>query len=526
MSKIFDLILNRSNSYKYYKSQNEILEDKIENTNLKYSKLNNEYKKMIKEDIALRKQLDLFKKDFISITDSINQGIIRNQQENARNHQENIRNHQKNMKLYQELIFSLKELKKQTDFVKIQNNLQSIKNKVGNNELINIVFIMHFPNNIMDLLYNLLEKDELFNPIILLIPNDSFSLNICKKGLNKFEMNEYEDNFNYFKNKGFNVIKAYDNDTKSLLDMELEIKPHIIFYSSPYEGPIPSEYKIKNLSNDILFCYIPYGIYIAKLQEYQFNQELHRKAWKIFCETPIHKELAAKYSDIGSSNVVMTGYPKMDPLIDGSYKQMPKIWKNDNNSKVKIIWAPHHSIGSSTTAFSTFDKNYKFFYSFAKEHTEIQWIFKPHFQLKYADFHMSETEDFSAKNLKKYYNKWNELDNASVYEGGDYLNMFLNSDAMITDSVSFLAEYLYVNKPGLFLTRKKQEFNEFGELIITAWYKVRGDDFKGIENFINEIVIQENDYLKSSRKNIYDNYLNTDSIASLNIYNYIKEKLR
>ena len=46
---------------------------------------------------------------------------------------------------------------------------------------------------------------------------------------------------------------------------------------------------------------------------------------------------------------------------------------------------------------------------------------------------------------------------------GEYRAYFASSDAMILDSVSFMAEYLYVHKPALFLTREGERFNEFGE---------------------------------------------------------------
>ena len=41
---------------------------------------------------------------------------------------------------------------------------------------------------------------------------------------------------------------------------------------------------------------------------------------------------------------------------------------------------------------------------------------------------------------------------------GEYLAYFASSDAMILDSVSFMAEYLYVHKPALFLTREGERF--------------------------------------------------------------------
>jgi UDP-N-acetylglucosamine 2-epimerase len=103
--------------------------------------------------------------------------------------------------------------------------------------------------------------------------------------------------------------------------------------------------------------------------------------------------------------------------------------------------------------------------------------------------------------------------------------LFATSDAMITDCSSFLSEYLYSGNPGLFLTNSTQKFNEYGEIIKNAWYQIDGTDFKKIENFINDVVINEEDPLKTTRENIYNRYLKMDGLASEKIYNYIKSSL-
>ena len=46
-----------------------------------------------------------------------------------------------------------------------------------------------------------------------------------------------------------------------------------------------------------------------------------------------------------------------------------------------------------------------------------------------------DDDRFSNENLDKYYKSWNNLPNASLYEGGEYFNLFATSDTMITDSV-------------------------------------------------------------------------------------------
>ena len=106
--------------------------------------------------------------------------------------------------------------------------------------------------------------------------------------------------------------------------------------------------------------------------EHQFNQMSHMLCWKIFCESSIHKELAKKYSDIGDSNVVESGYVKMDSFYKESHIDESKLWKVqdgvDKSMVKRIIYAPHYSIKSGWAGFGNFDKIYKQMYEYAKGH--------------------------------------------------------------------------------------------------------------------------------------------------------------
>ncbi|MDR0912683.1 MAG: CDP-glycerol glycerophosphotransferase family protein [Methanobrevibacter sp.] len=468
MSKFLEKILSKSNSYNYYKRQ---------------------YKDLKKENKVLKK-------------DSINYENILKKLEYLKN--------------------NLQENNNNSEYILIKNNLQDIREYSKNNE-INVIFLAYLNLNIWDSLIHYLQEDRSFNYKIIIIPIYSY----IKEGWNKDKEREYNNAIENFKNKGMNIVKGFMEENETFVDIT-DLNPHIIFYMNPFQGLFPEQFRLKNLPKDILYCYIPYSFYLAANQNNQFNQELHRKAWKFFVESSKNKELSSIYSDTGSSNVVVTGHPKMDSLIDGSYKKSPMIWKNNENDNLKIIWAPHHSIDEKISAspkFSTFHLNCKFFYEYAKKHKEIEWIFKPHPILIHSHG-LLNNQDINYETFKKYYKKWDNLPNATVFEGSDYLNVFANSDAMITDSVSFLAEYLYFRKPGLFLTRKGQKFNEFGEIIKEAWYQNPGDNFQGIESFIEDILIERKDSLKENRNAIYDKYLNTNGVtAGYKIYEHLKNNL-
>lgn len=520
MVKLISKLLSLSNSYNYYKSNYELFKKQIEQVKIK--KESDEREK--------QKKMDLIIENLQIIQESQNE--IKNLQDYINKSVWNLENSINGLKSVQEsqnkiILNDYNVIKNDIHANRVLQNLITIKND-SKRRKINIVFIINFQLSVMDELIRLLSEDPLFNTTAVIIPYDPHGLNLFDKGLNEYQLKDYVETYEYFKEMKCSLIKGYDEESKSLIDID-DLRPDIIFYATPWEVQLPKQFRIENLSKNILFCYIPYGIYAAQMQEDQFNRWIHNKAWKIFSETKIHKQLATKYSDIGSSNVVVTGYPKMDPLINGNHAKNPYQWKDPLHQKKRVIWAPHHSIGSAPTAFSTFDKNYNFFYDYAKTHTEIEWVFKPHPALRHASifFLPGQAGDFSVENLDKYYTSWNDLPNATVHESGDYLNLFATSDAMITDSISFLSEYLYVKKPGLFLTRPEQKFNEFGEIVKEAWYQVDGKDFNKIESFIDKIIIRGEDPLKGVRENIYNKYLNTQGVtASSKIYSYIKNTFK
>ena len=112
---------------------------------------------------------------------------------------------------------------------------------------------------------------------------------------------------------------------------------------------------------------------------------------------------------------------------------------------------------------------------------------------------------------------------------GMYHNLFMRSDAMILDSVSFLAEYLYVHKPLLMLTRDGQYFNDFGKELMKVHYQAAGTDREAIEAFVADIVLDENDEKKEMREDFFKQNLDYLQMfgknAAANIFELISKEL-
>ena len=167
-------------------------------------------------------------------------------------------------------------------------------------------------------------------------------------------------------------------------------------------------------------------------------------------------------------------------------------------------------------------------YEFAKAHPEISWVVKPHpLLLKQA---VRKKIFQSAESCEEYFKKWEALPNAQIYTGAYYQDIFATSDGMIHDSMSFVAEYQYVDKPMIFLTKNDKEEYFVREKILEASYRVNGKDFDGIAAMIQRVIIEGDDCKAADRKIVFDKYLNypkaNGMLASEFIYKNITDEFK
>ena len=267
---------------------------------------------------------------------------------------------------------------------------------------------------------------------------------------------------------------------------------------------MPETYTFRNFPAT-LFAYVPYAFWIESYK-WGYDTLFHNIAWKLFYPTSIHLENARNLSKIKGKNVVVTGYPLADIFLDIK-RPIQDPWKIKDLSVKRIIWAPHHSINESDSLnYSSFLENYQFMLDLAAKYKEtIQIAFKPHPILRRKLYNHPR---WGKEKTDLYYNKWDKLPNGQLEEG-DYIDLFLTSDAMFHDSSSFTVEYHYTGKPVMFLTKNKEELFqnlcEFGKLALNMHYF--GSTPSEIENFIIEVVVGENDSMYSQRKHFFEKFL-------------------
>ena len=368
--------------------------------------------------------------------------------------------------------------------------LQKIKDK----DRIKVVFLA-INKSIwkVDLVFQKMLKDPMFEPEILVCPYVVYGESIM--------LEEMEQTYNYFIKKCYTVRKSLKVDG-SWLTLD-EIKPDIVFFTNPHDLTYKEYYEDAYLN--YLSCYAGYGIAVSRYRNHQdqYNQNFHNAVWNIFLQHETGMILSKKYAANKGENTYLVGDTTIEEMLGARNKK--KVWKEQSNKKIKIIWAPHHTITDDDITilpYSTFLKYSQTMIDMAKYfEATVQFAFKPHPILKSK---LYQHLQWGKEKTDTYYDFWQNSSNTQLDEG-EYIALFKQSDAMIHDSGAFTAEYVFLNKPVMHLGKKGIEsfFNDFAIEAYNCHYKANSsaDILKFIDSDIS------NDPMENIRKKFIKKYL-------------------
>ncbi len=359
----------------------------------------------------------------------------------------------------------------------------------------NVVFLVLYASVWKyDSLYRLMEKDPRFKPLILVCP-------VVDRGYEHMIEN-LKPTYNMFKQKGYNVLCAYDENNKTYIDVP-DLKPDIIFFAYQYANHVDERYNEFTLKS-YLKCYVNYS-YKNNPFVWSIASQFHGLMWQYYSECEDNKNFVQSVSSWEFNNIHVVGYPMYDEFKKSI--GFGKDWKIQDNHKLKrIIWAPHHTIEGNDSAIklSTFLLNADFMLELADRYKDkIQFAFKPHPQLRPALYNHS---DWGKERTDAYYAQW-ENGITTTFIPGPYVDLFKSSDALIHDCHSFIVEYLYTKKPVLYLANfdRESQCNEVGKKAFACHY--HGTTKEDVIQFIDEIVLGEKDTMSQVRRTFYDTIL-------------------
>ena len=288
----------------------------------------------------------------------------------------------------------------------------------------------------------------------------------------------------------------------------------IVFYQQPWG--VHGNLDILKISKHALTCYVPYCFYMAD-SDMNYILGFHGLQWRYFVDSDIYvQEYKNKF---GAVNCVSLGHPKFDQYRQANRRQA--AWKFKD--KRRIIYAPHHSFSNSWGhGMATWQWNGRLILDLAKQHQDTtEWVFRPH-----PDFYDSviRFKVASEKQIDQYFSEWDTV--GTIDLEGDYYGVFETSDCLITDSISFLAEYLPSGHPLLHLrsSRQSEPFSRLGDQIISQYYQIHNpEELKAI---FKRVVLEGDDWMREKRlANIACLGIDANKTAGEKIACYLKDIL-
>lgn len=344
--------------------------------------------------------------------------------------------------------------------------------------------------------YELLSREERFNCHIVLTAARQFSQEQRVAHLKL--MREYFDAL------GIPYID-YDEIHDEGYNVKGKINPDILFYPQPYQSQYVDIHCFKNFGSKLI-CYIPYSVNVAKSDYNLYDMEFHNLAWRIYAPTHIELENAKRIARNHGRNWMLSGYSNLDRYCN---EKVEDIWKIKDRTLKRLIWAPHFSITQEVSwLFSrpSFLWLSELMLDLADQNKDrLQIAFKPHPWLKTE---LYNHPDWGKERTDRYFERWAHGANTQL-ETGDFVDLFKTSDAMIHDSGSFTAEYLYVNKPVAFVTSDLEgllaSHNDFGKAALGQHYIVKDQD--DVMKFVEDVVLGGNDPKASERTKFFNEVL-------------------
>jgi len=346
-------------------------------------------------------------------------------------------------------------------------------------------------------LYEKLLEDDIFKPQFILVPNaqrelaGEFSVKLIDKAREKFGYQNIDFIF-------------------SVTDLE-RLNPKYVFYQAIYNIQHPTCLP-KDVSKFAKVCYMPYGFYITDHPFSDFSLDFLNNTHTLFFESPkslvvMDQMLDPEIAKIAKEKTFISGLPKLEELnkhIVEFHKNPRKydyLWKQKNTKR--IIWSPHWSLiwRGVHPGFSTILNNLDYICETFRNNKNLECVLRMHPFLEDA---LVRNKIFEEQSLKQFLNFIDSQPNMRIDRSNNYFDLFASSDAMITDGVSFIAEYALTNKPLLnTININGPKFNSLGEEIRRNLYTASSNE--EIKNFIERVVINEDDYQASERiKNIND----------------------
>ena len=330
---------------------------------------------------------------------------------------------------------------------------------------IRVVFLVFYFEawDALDAIYRGMLADPRFEPMVVSLPRKL-------TGYDKFRDEKKVSAF--LESQGIEHERFKFKKSKDGLARLKVLAPDYVFLNYPWQRNYKKNYQIEKLVEFTKVCYVPY-FSTSLVQEpgesgvapHQYTQPTHQLAHMVFLQDADTK--AAFDANGRADHAFLTGTPKIDALM-AAKDEVPSIWPivrelPGGKEPFKLLWAPHHSYADRWLNFGHFNDQREPMLAFAQQHPEMDIVFRPH---PFLFGTMTDRDVMTQEEVDDWRARWDALPNTFTDLGAPLTSILLGSDALVTDGVSFLAEYpLVTGKPAIFWEKSVHwDFSALGNI--------------------------------------------------------------
>jgi hypothetical protein len=331
----------------------------------------------------------------------------------------------------------------------------------------------------LDEIYQIMAKDPRFEPVVVSMP---------RKLTGQLAYAQEEKAHAFFEGQGIPHIRLKTGGSGSSnrdgLAVLKDLAPDYVFVNYPWQRNYQPAVRFDELVQFTRLAYVPYfslvmvdepddepggGQVGSLVATHLYKQRLHQLASLVFTQDENVLDAYAS-TERGNSYVHFFGSPKIDNLRIQA-QEGKASWPIKGNG-FRIVWAPHHSYSPHWLNFGVFSKIKDRMLDFAKQNPDIEIVLRPH---PFLWGTLTDRKVLSVEDLASWRDAWDQLANTYVDEDGSYAELFLASDVLVTDGISFLGEYpLISGKPTIFFENDGHwQLTATGELAADASVRVK-----------------------------------------------------
>lgn len=304
------------------------------------------------------------------------------------------------------------------------------KKKKDYSRPIKVLFVCQYMQawNKMKSVFELMRNDKRFDVKILAVPDDISNIN---DKVYEYFRTLYGEEY---------VIDAYEKEI--WYDMERD-EPDYVFYQRPYDQYLPKQYRSGEVSKYSRVCHLVYGYLLTETtKNICTNKLFFRNVYMYFAENSICKDFNIKRFKISHNKkyrkTVDIGYPVLEYFM-----QFKEEYDKKSDDEYKVLWTPRwtedkEAGGSNFINFK--DKIVKL----PEKNSKFHIVFRPH---PMTFDHFISVNRITEKEVEDYLEVYKNSDRLEYNNTAEYINVFWNTDALLTDVSSIIVEYFITGKP-------------------------------------------------------------------------------